>query len=218
MVCRIFKKKNHQKTVSTIGISSICSGDIIRGQRASSGDEGALDLDHILQYMGRQSGANPLHSRFQTPADIAANNSLRDRFIRLPNLESPNSSGTNQVYYQQPMNSLLLCDNDASISNSHVSQESGLNDLDRLVANHINNGNDISNQEPPPWMGETGFGFCCPIDQDLHLQQLRSSASSSNKAYPVDAPDYHKECELWGFGRPSLSATDPVGDMSNIPV
>lgn len=164
--------------------------------------------------MGRQSGANPpLHNRF-----------LRDRFVRLPYLESPNSSGTTSqgyYHYQQPMNTLLLSDNDASISNSHVGQESALNDLDRLVAGHINNGKDISKQDPPPWMAETGFGFCCPnpiIDQDLHLQQLRSSATSSIKACPVDAPDYHKECELWTFARPSLSATDPVADTSNIPV
>lgn len=216
MVCRIFKKKNHQKTVNTtVGISSICSGR----QRVSSKDEGAFDLDHMLQYMGRQSSAD----RFLTPA---ANNSPYDRFVRLPYLESPNSSATttstSQVYYQQPMNTLLLGDNDASISNSHVSQESALNDLDRLVATHINNGNDIiSKQDPPPsWMAQTGFSFCCPnpIEQDLHLWLKRSSASSSNKAYPVDAPDYHKECELWAFRRPSLSATDPVADMSNIPV
>ncbi|XP_061353281.1 NAC domain-containing protein 43 [Gastrolobium bilobum] len=100
VVCRIFKKKNHLKTLDSPLASSI-SGEGRRSHLFDSCDEGALE--QILQQMGRGSckeenyEANYNYGRFgNRPYETGLNNNnnggYHDRFLKLPSLESPKST------------------------------------------------------------------------------------------------------------------------------
>lgn len=97
VVCRIFKKKNHLKTLDS-PLSSSISGEGRRSHLFDSCDEGALE--QILQQMGRGSckeenyEANYNYGRFARPFDTDINNNgnYHDRFMKLPSLESPKST------------------------------------------------------------------------------------------------------------------------------
>ena len=100
VVCRIFKKKNHLKTLDSPLASSI-SGEGRRSQLFDSCDEGALE--QILQQMGRgckeennYEANNYNYGRYARPFDTCINNNnnggYHDRFMKLPSLESPKST------------------------------------------------------------------------------------------------------------------------------
>ncbi|RVW37720.1 NAC domain-containing protein 43 [Vitis vinifera] len=94
VVCRIFKKKNHHKTVeSSSPMSSSSITAETRTQLLNSSDEGALE--QIFQHMGRtcKEDNNEANNsrRFLRSIDTVINNgsTLHDRFMKLPTLESP---------------------------------------------------------------------------------------------------------------------------------
>ncbi|KAK3031083.1 hypothetical protein RJ639_036823 [Escallonia herrerae] len=193
VVCRIFKKKNHYKTLdSPINSSSFVPET--RGQRHSSSNEGTLE--QILQYVGRTC-----------KDETEANDSyLQERFMNLPSLESPNSTSSHACYHpiqvQMPIENEVIANN----PNLDYHSETSLGNwaaLDRLVASHLNGQNDASKQL-------VGFNndpmtvFCSPNDHDPQLQQLRSSSSSSSN-YKVYHQDCNGEFDLWSH-------------MSNAPV
>ncbi|TKY64143.1 NAC domain-containing protein 43 [Spatholobus suberectus] len=90
VVCRIFKKKNHLKTLG----SPSASGEGRRSHLFDSCDEGALE--QILQQMGRgckeesSYEGNYNYGRFARPFET--NGGYNDRFMKLPSLESPKST------------------------------------------------------------------------------------------------------------------------------
>ncbi|RDX61797.1 NAC domain-containing protein 43 [Mucuna pruriens] len=94
VVCRIFKKKNHLKTLD----SPLGSGEGRRSHLFESCDEGALE--QILQQMGRgckeesSYEGNYNYGRFGRPYETGLNNGggYNDRFMKLPSLESPKST------------------------------------------------------------------------------------------------------------------------------
>ncbi|KAE9595839.1 hypothetical protein Lal_00030805 [Lupinus albus] len=99
VVCRIFKKKNHLKTLDSPLASSIC-GEGRRSHLFDSCDEGALE--QILQQMGsgtckeeNYEAKNYNYGRYSRPFDtgISNNGNYNDnRFMKLPSLESPKST------------------------------------------------------------------------------------------------------------------------------
>ena len=201
-MCRIFKKKNHHKTLessSPISSSSI-TAETRTGQLLNSSDEGALE--QIFQHMGRtckndnnNEEANNSR-RFLKPIDTATNNggSLHDRiFMKLPTLESPNSTSSQNCY--QPINFQMIQENEAApITTPHpvYNLDTGLTDdwaaLDRLVASHLNGQTDTDLLPPPP----------------------PRSAVSTARSYHAAAQDYTSEMDLWSFTRSCLQSSDPL--------
>ncbi|CAL0307928.1 unnamed protein product [Lupinus luteus] len=98
VVCRIFKKKNHLKTLDNPFASSI-SGEGRRSHLFDSCDDGALE--QILQQMGtgtckeeNYETKNYNNGRYARPfhTGISNNGNYHDnRFMKLPSLESPKS-------------------------------------------------------------------------------------------------------------------------------
>ncbi|XP_042492343.1 NAC domain-containing protein 43-like [Macadamia integrifolia] len=99
VVCRVFKKKNHHKAISSPKSSAITID--AKAQMFNPSNDGALD--QILQYMGRSCkqeneitsiNNNGLNIHITT-STTSNNNNLRflrpihDRFMQLPALESP---------------------------------------------------------------------------------------------------------------------------------
>ncbi|XVF72947.1 hypothetical protein PTKIN_Ptkin12aG0161400 [Pterospermum kingtungense] len=228
VVCRIFKKKNHHKTLdSPISSSSLITAET-RNHMFSSCNEGALE--QILEYMGRNckedSEANN-SGRFLRPIETAISNGYRDSFMKLPSLESPNSNSSQNCY--QPM----MTDNEGSITNqvstgdpnSVYQNDSGLTNwaaLDRLVASQLNGQTETSRQLA--CFNDNNMPYCTSSTDDHHglqLPALRSSSISSNGSYHGNTHDYNSEIDLWSFTRSSslsLSSSDPLCHVVNASV
>lgn len=98
VVCRVFKKKNYQKTLDSPKSPSTSTD--LKAQMLSSSD---VVLDHILQYMGKtcklesnesfSTNTNMSNNSMRLPTDQNTNTSIRDvlpeKFMHLPRLESP---------------------------------------------------------------------------------------------------------------------------------
>ncbi|KDP28422.1 hypothetical protein JCGZ_14193 [Jatropha curcas] len=214
VVCRIFKKKNHHKTLDSHSPLSTSSSIIAAvetrstSQILNSFNEGALD--QILQHMGRACKeenyeANKL--RFlRSNIDTAISNGYHDTFMKLPTLENPNSGSTQNCYPS-------MVNNEGSMdANSVYPLDSGLTNwaaLDRLVASQLNGQISCFN--------EPIVAYCKPTDQphdDLQLPTVRSSFSlPSNRAYhgnQVHNQDYDSEIDLWNFTTRTSSSSDPI--------
>ncbi|XP_010267400.1 PREDICTED: NAC domain-containing protein 43-like [Nelumbo nucifera] len=97
VVCRIFRKKNHHKSIEAKRSSSVVTVDANTHTVNTSRD---VALDQILQYMGRNckqenetgnttTSTDRNNTRFPRPTEIAINNDLQERISQLPALESP---------------------------------------------------------------------------------------------------------------------------------
>ncbi|XP_039025221.1 NAC domain-containing protein 43-like [Hibiscus syriacus] len=193
VVCRTFKKKNHHKTLDDHPISSSLSSDT-RNHMFGSYNEG--DLEQMLEHM-----------RQNCNEDGIANNSLRfirpietdpDSFMKLPSLESPNSTSSRNGY--RPM---MMLDNGGSITNQVSGNESRLTNwaaLDRLVASQLNGQTETSRQLA--CFNDTSMAYSNPsTDHQHHDLQL-------------PAVQYNSEIDLWSFTR-SSSSSDPLCHVVN---
>ncbi|KAL5863246.1 hypothetical protein ACOSQ3_000760 [Xanthoceras sorbifolium] len=210
VVCRVFKKKNHHKTLDSPRSPSIISGET-GTHMFNSCNEGALE--QILQHMStttckEETATNNDNFRYCRPMDtvgIHSGYNYNDTFLKLPSLESPNSSNSQNCY--KPMTG------DSGLTNWAA--------LDRLVASQLNGQTETSRQlacfnDPP-------MAYCSPSSSDHHdfqLPTLRSSSSlSTNRSYH-GSEDYNSEIDLWNFTRSSssLSSSDPLCHVSNTSV
>ncbi|KAG8663693.1 NAC domain-containing protein 43 [Manihot esculenta] len=225
VVCRIFKKKNHHKSPDRPLSSSPITSEARTNQMFHSFNEGALD--QIFQYMGwsckEENEANSNTARFLSPTDRTINNGYRhdsNRCMKLPSLESPNSSSSQNVYAAM-MNEGSISDQVISTDPSSVYPlDSGLTSwtaLDRLVAFQLNGQSE--NSRHLGCFNDPNMGYCIPIEQPHHGLQfptLRSSFSlSSSRPYQGSHQDYTSEVELWNFNTRSPSSTsDPICHVS----
>ncbi|XP_059302794.1 NAC domain-containing protein 43-like [Lycium ferocissimum] len=112
VVCRIFKKKNHFKSLETISPAASQSiSDTRINQRLYPNDEGALE--QLFQYMRSNTCKE---ENYHANYDI----NFHDKFMQLPSLDSPKSSS------EDPKS---------------INCEGGLSNwvtVDRLVASHLN--------------------------------------------------------------------------------
>ena len=216
VVCRIFKKKNHHKTLDR-PISSSLTAET-RNHMFNACNEGALE--QILEYMGRNckedSEANN-STRFLGPIETGISDGYQDSFMKLPSLESPNSTSSQNCY--QPM----MTDNEGSITNQVTGDpnlvyhnDAGITNwaaLDRLVASQLNGQTETSRQLA--CFNDHTMAYCSPSTDhhDLQLPALRSSSISSNRAYH-GTQDYNSEIDLWNFTR-SSSSSDPLCHVVN---
>ncbi|XVE73633.1 hypothetical protein DITRI_Ditri11bG0134200 [Diplodiscus trichospermus] len=223
VVCRIFKKKYHHKTLDS-PISSSLTAET-QNHIFSACNEGALE--QILEYMGRnckEDGEANISTRFLRPIETAISNGYRESFMKLPSLDSPNSNSSQNFY--QPM----MTDNEVSITNqvsgdpnSVYHNDSGLTNwaaLDRLVASQLNGQTESSRQLA--CFSDQTTTYCGPSTShhDLQYPALRSSSISSNRFYH-GTQDYNSEIDLWSFTRSSsssLSSSDPFCHVVNASV
>ncbi|KAF2315167.1 hypothetical protein GH714_038315 [Hevea brasiliensis] len=224
VVCRIFKKKNHHKTLDSPPSSSSIALEARTNQMFNSFNEGALD--QILQYMGRtckeENEANNITARFLRPIDATINNGYRDsRCMKLPSLESPNSSSSQNCYPPMMMNEGSISNQVSSMDpNSVYPLDSGLTNwaaLDRLVASQLNGQSENSRQFG--CFNDPNMGYCNPIEQPHHDFQFPTQRSSfslpSSRPYHGSHQDYVSEIELWNFGsRSPPSTSDPICHVS----
>ncbi|OAY48941.1 NAC domain-containing protein 43 [Manihot esculenta] len=218
VVCRVFKKKNHHKTLDSPLSSNSINMEARTTEMFKPFNEGVVD--RLLQYMGTKSEeekeANNISSRFLRPTDATINNVYHDRCMKLPSLESPNSSCSQNCY--PPMI------NEGSISNQVSSMDpnsvypldSGLTNwaaLDRLVASQLNGQTETSRQFG--CFNEPNMSYCNPVEQhqpDLQFPTVRPSFSLPySTTYQGILQDYNNETELWNFSTRSPSSTaDPI--------
>ncbi|KAJ6313971.1 hypothetical protein OIU78_017591 [Salix suchowensis] len=194
VVCRVFRKKNYQKTLESPKSSS-SSLDSKAHQILGSGNDGVLD--QILLYMGRTC---KMENETFSNMNISNNNSSLS-----PSFDQDRSF---KSCYQQSYDEMLT-ENEPSSSNQigncafemisssviHDSKSGQLNDwvtLDRLVASQLNG------QE-----SETSKHLSCFSTDPENIQ-----ANTSNV--------YANENDLWGFAKsPSpSSSSDPLCHLS----
>lgn len=237
-MCRIFKKKNLHKTLESSPMSSSSMNAETRTQLLNSSDEGALE--QIFQHMGRTCKDANSHvniepnnnsRRFLRPIDTAAINNggddsggatFHDRiFMKLPTLESPNST-TSQNFYQPIIHVQMIQENEAaappnpitahSVYHHHLDTAALTDDwaaLDRLVASHLNGQTDTS---MPPFSSPSAAEY---NDQDL-LRPPPPPRSAARAYHPTQ--DYNSEIDLWSFTRTCLQqSSDPLCHISNTP-
>jgi hypothetical protein len=212
VVCRIFKKKNHLKTLDSP------SGEGRRSHHLyDTCDEGALE--QILQQMGRgckeenyEANYNNNYGRFARPFESTLNNNggyNNERFMKLPNLESPKSTSmenneNNNDGYHAIIQVDMANENEGSFSDHHHNMvnnpleassssmviacgDGGLTNwvaLDRLVASQLNGQTEASRQLA--CFNDPTMGYCTN-DQDLQLPTLKSSSSTSSLSTQVRA-------------------------------
>lgn len=214
VVCRIFKKKNHLKTLDSPLASSI-SGEGRRSHHMyDTCDEGALE--QILQQMGRSCKEENYeanynnYGRFTRPFDTGFNNNnnnggYHDRYMKLPNLESPKSTSMesqqnnneNNNGYHPIIQEEMRTENEGSFNDHHnmvnvnpleassssiSSMGGGLTNwvaLDRLVASQLNGQTEASRQLA--CFNDPTMGYCTS-DHDLQFPTLRSSSSTRARA------------------------------------
>lgn len=180
VVCRIFKKKNLHKTLNSPGGASLSGGgDTARTTSSQIFNEDTLE--QFLELMGR-SCKEELNL---------------DPFMKLPNLESPNSQTINNCHVSSP-------DTNHNIHVSNVVDTSFVTSwaaLDRLVASQLN--------------GPTSYSIAAvdesQVDQDhLALPSVRSPYPSLNRSASYHAgltQEYIPEMELWNTTTSSLSSS-----------
>ncbi|GMN42809.1 hypothetical protein TIFTF001_012008 [Ficus carica] len=269
VVCRIFKKKNHHKTLDSPVMSSVTVSTATRSNNnqlmmfdSGMNEEGALE--QIFQYAGRRgpnnnckeeennnnNNNNHHNTRILPPFDggstgmsmgmgMSMSMSMNmngttvnsdynnERFLKLPSLESPNSTSS-QNCYQVPLGT---DPNNFGFSHrdDHDHQTETITNwatLDRLVASQLNGiSTDQASRQLVCFTSTITSNINPDHDRnhDNHHDQmstaLRSSSSSSNKPYHATQDyRYSDEMELWNtFARSSssLSSSDPICHVSN---
>ncbi|KAJ6887282.1 NAC domain-containing protein 43-like [Populus alba x Populus x berolinensis] len=144
VVCRVFRKKNYQKTLeSPKGSSS--SLDSKAHQILGSGNEGVLD--QILMYMGRtckmenetfsnmniSSNSNSNNSSLRFLSNNCISEGLHERFMHLPRLESPTLPSI-------PIRSPSFDQDRSFISCYHQSYDEMLTENEPSSPNQVGNG------------------------------------------------------------------------------
>ncbi|XP_040998279.1 NAC domain-containing protein 43-like [Juglans microcarpa x Juglans regia] len=235
VVCRIFKKKNHQKTLDSIPIGSIITAQT-RTLMFDDSCDGGGDLEQVLKDMGNSSKKlldqkeGKRSATFLHPIDTGKKIGYHERdFMKLPSLESPNSNSTDQNHnYQLPIspeiNNITENDDQGIVVTNHLQVSASTEHpnsgyhlvnsaaltnwaaLDRLVASQLNGQVTEGSRQLSCFHDPTNMAYC--IDTNLQFSTLRSSSSSSNRSsyHPNSGQDYNNsEIDLWSFAQSSSS-------------
>ncbi|KAF8404696.1 hypothetical protein HHK36_009584 [Tetracentron sinense] len=229
VVCRIFKKKNQQKTVDGANSSSITADS--KTQMLHSGKNGGLE--EILQHMGwtckqensRRNSINITTTNNSTnymkfhPIGTAMGNGLHVRLMQPTNQDSktPQSLTNNGSLFDQAceVQSCYGAIDEASVTNQGSGNTNSVYDtepnhinwtaLDRLVASHLNGQAESSKQLA--CFNNLNMGSCSLPDHVLQLSRLLS-----NESYHT-SQDYTREMDLWSFTHSSSSSPEPSGHI-----
>nr|WGW06091.1 NAC transcription factor [Liriodendron chinense x Liriodendron tulipifera] len=234
VVCRVFKKKNHHKTLDSPNNSSITSDT--HTQMLHSNRDGALD--QILQYMGRTCKQEPEpntnknnfniinHSknnstRYLRPIEMAMGNGVHERFMQLPPLESPtlpalpndcprfNYNCSSQTFYTpidvHEISAAATADAEASITNQGPANSNPVYQAKPDLSDWATLDRLIASH-----LNNPNLTFCSISDQDLPSPP---HVPSSNRSFGT-TQDYNNDdddgADLWSFARSSSSTSDHV--------
>ncbi|KAL6126368.1 hypothetical protein ACLB2K_074419 [Fragaria x ananassa] len=245
VVCRIFKKKNLHKSSSTPILSPTISSSITAELPRSSSQmfddddhEGAFE--EMLQYIGTKTCKEEITDHHLHPIHTGISNHINgyhdhhnDRFLKLPRLESPNSTSS-QNYYQPIINNhedMVIDQNEGTVMNQHrryqhVDDSASLTNwaaLDRLVVSQLNGGQETGSSKQFTCLIEPTLNAFCTSTTDNELQlpsTLRSSSSSnsSSKSYYATQQDYYtNEIDLWStFAAAKLQSSSPLSSSDEL--
>lgn len=231
MVCRVFRKKNLQKTLDHSPRSSSSTSPvepkILHTLNSSSATNSTTVLDQILYYMGggggdgRPSSSGAATCKLETGSQtligvFPSGNSIttamhETRFMHLPRLESPTML-THHLpslipssfdHHQQPQFHEMISETD------NQDQASDWAAFDRLVACQLNGQADTSSS--------SAFGDL-QLDEAAQMQQLSKTVGDGpNHAQTNGGAD---ENEFWSFSKslrstpPSPPPSDPLRHLS----
>ncbi|KAK8495921.1 hypothetical protein V6N12_012513 [Hibiscus sabdariffa] len=206
VVCRVFRKKNYQKTLESPKISSSTTSLDSKPQMFCSGNDGALD--QIFMSMGRNNNNNSSNNNninSYLRMFVENNNGLQESFMHLPRLES----------FKPCFQSLddMLTESGggggerhtvSSVENNNESIN-GVNDwatLDRLVASQLNGQVETSKQLS--CFGDPNASLC--HDDNVQLSNINLDRSNQNSQV------YGSQNDLWSLTKSSSS--DPLCHLS----
>ncbi|KAF7850090.1 hypothetical protein BT93_L5875 [Corymbia citriodora subsp. variegata] len=219
VVCRVFRKKNHQRTIESPKSTSTSSMDteMLMGASADSSV-----LDQILSYMGRTNCESP--ENYQAPINIASMQTqlIHGKFLHLPRLdESPHlGQETGLRTFYQKFDEISIPESDDP-SSKHTSSDhepkagnTGINDwvaLDRLVASQLNGQLEITAaSKQSPYSGSSNPVLAGPTPGDHQVGQL--SLLQLNRPNQI----YGSENSFdWSFGKSSsVTPSNPLHHLS----
>ncbi|MBA0736769.1 hypothetical protein Gogos_010274, partial [Gossypium gossypioides] len=239
VVCRVFRKKNYQKTLESPKSSSSTSLDS-KTQMLCSGNDGVLD--QFFLYMGRTCKMEndslniPNANTNNHLRMLVANNAggirdgLHESFMHLPRLESQSLPALpiNTPHFD-PHRSFKPCFQSiddmlteiepsaaaAGFDNTNNESKNGVNDwvtLDRLVASQLNGQVETSKQLSCFTDPNAVFGLCHDDDEDdddIQLSHINMHRSNQNPQV------YSNENDLWSLTKSSSpSSSDPLCHLS----
>ncbi|KAE8663392.1 NAC domain-containing protein 12 [Hibiscus syriacus] len=220
VVCRVFRKKNYQKTLECPKSSSSTSLDS-KMQMLCSGNDRALD--QIFMYEGKKCKMeNDSSNTINTTNNIsinnnhlnmfaANNNGLHDSFMHLPRLDSPTLPSLPFVQNRgfQSLDDMLTEAEPSSVNRAGGCGSSGggvspveknneaingVNDwatLERLVASQLNGQVETSKQLTCFSDPNAVFSLC--QDDDIQLSHINLHRSNQNSQV------YNNENDLWSL-------------------
>ncbi|KAM1125662.1 hypothetical protein ACFX1Q_040947 [Malus domestica] len=252
VVCRIFKKKNLHKSLSSPILSTTTSSITTETRSGQSLFDSCPEgtLEQILQYMERtckeeenEAYINNISTRFNLQpintgiSNTSNHNGFHERFLKLPTLDSPNSTSSQDCYQPNIHEEMMVTeknndqvspftDNHQNMDYNAHHMDSGLTSweaLDHLVASQLNGQTEASRQLACFSTDPDNTIVYDNDDHDHELQlpsTLRGSLSSSNKSYHPTHHYNNSEFDLWNFDRrsASLSSSDTLCHVSTGPI
>ncbi|XP_057968875.1 NAC domain-containing protein 43-like isoform X2 [Malania oleifera] len=230
VVCRVFRKKNYQKTLECLkGSSTSSQTDYSRTTQLPNSSSNDGVLDQILHYMGRtckqenETTINGIENNMKFMISTPNNSGSIERFMHLPRLESPNSlpplPNINANAASAAPFDVDEVFEESTEPGSHNSARGNENDwaaFDRLVASQLNGhgGLDTPKQLACSFGDPNLSFFLSPEDQD-EVQYMMTELRS-NRVVPLGLQQgYSGESDIWSFNRSSSSSSsDPLSHLS----
>ncbi|TYI11583.1 hypothetical protein ES332_A09G216800v1 [Gossypium tomentosum] len=232
VVCRVFRKKNYQKTLEDPKSSSSYTSPGPKAPMVFSGNEEVLD--QVLQYMGKTCKMeNDLFTSTNNPRSFEENK--HEMFMHMPRLESPtlppfpihspllDQETSFKPCYQSIDDTLITVtqpssinqgdsgaydhhQTDSVIDDNNESKNLWVNDwvtLDRFVASQLNGQVETSKQQS--YLSDPSVVFSLCHHDDIQLSNIRLERSNQNSQV------YSDEIDLWSWTKSSSpsSSLDP---------
>ncbi|WCJ26649.1 NAC domain containing protein 12 [Euphorbia peplus] len=234
VVCRVFRKKNYQKSLESPKSSSGTSMDSKNNQMMGSNNDGVLD--QILLYMGRtckmenesfnhmniSQNGNTISNSFRFLSSPNNESMIQERFLHLPRLDSPTLSSLqfdpqdrNFKSCYQPYDEMLENSNSNNDQGNCSVEENnkapGMNDwatYDRLVASQLNGSvAETPNKQLISCFSDPSGSFgLSQNDEDMQLSENRSSNQTNY------------ENDLWSFTKSSSSPSSSDHPLCHLSV
>ncbi|KAJ6724158.1 putative proteinC DOMAIN-CONTAINING PROTEIN 12 [Salix viminalis] len=219
VVCRVFRKKNYQKTLeSPKGSSS--SLDSKAHQILGSGNEGVLD--QILMYMGRTCKMENETLNNMNISNNSNNSTVHVSIkIEISNILVIPQSYDDMLTENEPSSPNQVGNGTFDMSSSsmtHDSKSGQLNDwatLDRLVASQLNGHGVETSKQLSCFNSDPNASFGLSPDDEMQLSHLQHSHGSPN-IQANSSHVYSNENDLWSFTKSSSpsSSSDPLCHLS----
>ncbi|KAI4352687.1 hypothetical protein L6164_006912 [Bauhinia variegata] len=224
VVCRVFKKKNYQKTIDSPKTSSTSISMNSDTQILGSTGTDHRILDQILSFMGSTSckmeneSFGKLNPIVSDDDDTYSNN----RFIHLPRLESPsmNNDSSAGLHLEHESSFVDIFTETEACEDDHEGSKTKMNNwvaLDRLVASQLN-GQLQQEAYSKQHQQLSCFSFSHVANEDIqvpaaihHSNSTRTMMNQITDIYGSDDNNNrNNESDLWSIAK---SSSDPLCHM-----